>query len=179
MKQYDYLIVGPALFGTVFAYKAKHAGKKVLVLENRDQQYGPQTFHTRNKRVWNFVNYFVPLNPAAADNNQSIPTDGYTKMIDRLLEGTERRANTDYFSDRLDLEALTREIVYTGKLDEFYNYQYGKLEYPVNDTQNSAISARYRRIAARERNVIFGGSLAEYKDYAMDEEIKQALSLWE
>ncbi|MDR3336247.1 MAG: hypothetical protein LBT16_03485, partial [Treponema sp.] len=152
-------------------------------------------FHTSNKAVWDFVNSFVPFNRLTLDNNyfddeyQGIPIGGYNKLIDGLLDGIECRTNTDFFFDRLTLEALAKNIVYTGKLDEFYNYQYGKLEYhtqdgielssPKSDNHNRAISAHYRRIAGREPNVIFGGRLAEYKYYNMDELIEKALLMWE
>ena len=76
--KYDYLIVGSGLFGATFAYKAKHAGKKVLVIDKRPHlggnvycenieginvhKYGAHIFHTNNKEVWNFVNSIVEFN---------------------------------------------------------------------------------------------------------------------
>ena len=78
MKQYDYLIVGSGLFGATFAYMARQAGKKCLVIdkrphlggnvycENREginvHTYGAHIFHTSNKRVWDFVNSIVEFN---------------------------------------------------------------------------------------------------------------------
>ena len=78
MKKYDYLIVGSGLFGATFAYFAKKAGKKCLVIDKRPQlggnvyceeveginvhKYGAHIFHTSNKEVWNFVNSIVEFN---------------------------------------------------------------------------------------------------------------------
>lgn len=78
MKKYDYLIVGSGLFGATFAYKAKQAGKKCLVIDKRPHlggnvyceqveginvhKYGAHIFHTSNKKVWDFVNSLVPFN---------------------------------------------------------------------------------------------------------------------
>ena len=77
-KGYDYLIVGSGLFGATFAYFAKKAGKKCLVIDKRPQlggnvyceeveginvhKYGAHIFHTSNKEVWNFVNSIVEFN---------------------------------------------------------------------------------------------------------------------
>lgn len=77
-KEYDYLIVGSGLFGATFAYFAKKAGKKCLVIDKRSQlggnvyceeveginvhKYGAHIFHTSNKEVWNFVNSIVEFN---------------------------------------------------------------------------------------------------------------------
>lgn len=78
MKQYDYLIVGAGLFGATFAYLAKQAGKRCLVIDKRPHtggnaycedvdgihvhKYGAHIFHTKNKEVWDFVNSLVTFN---------------------------------------------------------------------------------------------------------------------
>ena len=78
MKNYDYLIVGSGLFGATFAYRAKKAGKKCLVIDKRPHlggnvycenieginvhKYGAHIFHTNNKEVWDFVNSIVEFN---------------------------------------------------------------------------------------------------------------------
>ena len=75
---YDYLIVGSGLFGSTFAWRAKKAGKKCLVIDRRNHkggnvycehieginvhQYGAHIFHTSNEEVWKFVNSLVPFN---------------------------------------------------------------------------------------------------------------------
>lgn len=78
MTKYDYLIVGSGLFGATFAYRAKQAGKRCLVIDKRNHlggniycenieginvhKYGAHIFHTSNKEVWDFVNSIVPFN---------------------------------------------------------------------------------------------------------------------
>lgn len=252
---YDYLIVGAGLYGSVFAYKAKQAGKKCLVIDRRSHvggniycekleginvhKYGAHIFHTSNKEVWEFVNSIVEFNrytnspianykgklfnlpfnmntfyqmwgvttPQEAiakieeqkveavakmkaegveeprnleeqaqiligkdiyeklirgytekqwgrkctelpafiikrlpvrlifDNNyfndkyQGIPIGGYNKLVDGLLDGIEVKTDIDFFECRSEFEAMAEKIVFTGKIDEFYNYQFGKLEY--------------------------------------------------
>jgi len=78
MKQYDYLIVGAGLFGATFAYLAKQAGRRCLVVDKRQHtggnaycedvdgihvhKYGAHIFHTKNKEVWDFVNGLATFN---------------------------------------------------------------------------------------------------------------------
>lgn len=78
ITHYDYLIVGSGLFGATFAYRAKQAGKRCLVIDKRPHlggnvfceltegvnvhKYGAHIFHTSNKQVWDFVNSLVPFN---------------------------------------------------------------------------------------------------------------------
>lgn len=63
------------------------------------------------------------------DTYQGIPIGGYTKLVDKLLTGIEVRTNVNYFEHKAELDKLASKIVYTGKIDEFFNYQFGKLEY--------------------------------------------------
>lgn len=69
------------------------------------------------------------------DNNyfnalyQGIPFGGYTEMIANMLKGAEVRLNTDYFENRIELDASCKKVVYTGSIDAFYNFCYGELEY--------------------------------------------------
>lgn len=76
--KYDYLVVGAGLYGSILAYRAHKAGKRVLVIDKRPHvggnlyceeiegiqvhKYGPHIFHTSNKKVWDFVNSLVPFN---------------------------------------------------------------------------------------------------------------------
>lgn len=75
---YDYLVVGAGLYGSILAYRAHQAGKSVVVIDKRPHvggnlyceeiegiqvhKYGPHIFHTSNKKVWDFVNSLVPFN---------------------------------------------------------------------------------------------------------------------
>lgn len=370
MAHYNYLIVGSGLFGSVFAYRARQAGKKCLVIDRRSHaggnvycenieginvhKYGAHIFHTSNKEVWDFVNsivefnrytnspvanykgklYNLPFNmntfhqmwgvntPEEAgrklesqraevkkrlagrepqnleeqaqlligkdiyealikgytekqwgrsctelppfiisrlpvrmvfDNNyfndkyQGIPVGGYNKLIDGLLDGVEVRLNCDFFKQREELCSIADKIVYTGPLDEYFNYKYGKLQYrtvsfettvedtpnyqgnavvnyterevpftriiehkhfemfgqevydcpktviskeystewmqgmepyyPVNDDRNNALADKYRQLASQEKNVIFGGRLADYRYYDMAPTVEAALNV--
>lgn len=189
------------------------------------------------------------------DNNyfnntyQGIPIGGYNKLIDGLLDGVETQVNTDFFDDRDKWKDVANKIVYTGKIDEYFNYALGKLEYrtvrfetevlntanyqgnavvnytdaevpytriiehkhfemfgtdvdknpktvisheystewapgmepyyPVNDSRNSELYARYKALADKEENVIFGGRLAEYKYYDMAPIVDKVLSMFD
>ena len=258
---YDYLIVGAGLFGSVFAHEAKAAGKRVLVIDRRPHiagnvycrdvegihvhEYGAHIFHTNNKEVWDYVNrfsefnrftnspvanyhgelYSLPFNmytfnkmwgvvtPEEAeakieeqrrgyvaekraerglasdapfepgnleeqaisligvdiyeklikgytekqwgrsctelpsfiirrlpvrltfDNNyfnafyQGIPMGGYTKLVERMLEGIEVRLGTDYLEQKEELDALADKVIFTGPIDAYYGYRLGTLEY--------------------------------------------------
>ena len=69
------------------------------------------------------------------DNNyfnalyQGIPTGGYTKMVEGMLEGIEVRLDTDFLKDRENLTAQAKTIIYTGPVDAFYDFKFGNLEY--------------------------------------------------
>lgn len=63
------------------------------------------------------------------DRYQGIPIGGYNKLIEGLLDGIECKTNTDFFENRQYWESIADKIVFTGKIDEFYNYRFGKLEY--------------------------------------------------
>ena len=187
------------------------------------------------------------------DNNyfndlyQGIPIGGYNKLIEGLLDGIETKTNIDFFENRNELEKLGDKIVFTGAIDRFYDYRFGKLEYrtirfetqtldvnnfqgnavvnytdsvtpytriiehkhfepenpayqnnrtviskefssewnetsepfyPVNDNKNSILYQKYKAVADQEKNVLFGGRLAEYKYYDMDDVIEKAIKEW-
>ncbi|MBD5209847.1 MAG: UDP-galactopyranose mutase [Barnesiella sp.] len=63
------------------------------------------------------------------DSYQGIPIGGYNKLIDGLLDGIETRCNCNYFSDRAYWDNIADKIVFTGQLDQFFNYKLGKLNY--------------------------------------------------
>lgn len=249
MKQYDYLIVGAGLFGSVFAQQMTLKGKKCLVIEKRNHiagnvytekqegiqvhKYGAHIFHTSNKEVWDYVNSFVEFNrytnspianykgklynlpfnmntfyqlwgvktPEEAqkkieeqkaefsyikepknleeqalilggkdiyeklikgytekqwgrsakeipafiikrlpfrftfdnnyfnDNYQGIPIGGYTLLVEKLLKGIEYRLGVNYLEDKEYWNSIANTIVYTGKIDEFFNNCFGRLDY--------------------------------------------------
>lgn len=63
------------------------------------------------------------------DKYQGIPIGGYNKLIEGLLDGIETKIEVDFFANRSYWEGLANKIVFTGKIDEYYNYRFGKLEY--------------------------------------------------
>lgn len=74
---------------------------------------------------------------------QGIPIGGYTQIFEKLLDGIEVRLNCDFISDR---EALTRlgDIIYTGKIDEYFDYRYGQLEYRSLRFEHKIINGDYQ-----------------------------------
>ncbi len=63
------------------------------------------------------------------DSYQGIPIGGYNRLIDGLLDGIDVKLDTDFFADRAHWESMADRIVFTGKIDEFYDYRFGKLQY--------------------------------------------------
>ena len=192
---------------------------------------------------------FVYDNNYFNDKYQGVPEGGYNKLIDSLLEGIETRTDADFFADRPYWESLADKIVYTGPVDEFYGFRFGRLNYrtvrfeqeildipnyqgnalvnytdaavpwtriiehkhfelfgqavydcpatvvsreystewkdgmepyyPVNDAKNNALYQQYKALADAEKNVIFGGRLAEYKYYDMAPIIEKVFNLWD
>ena len=188
---------------------------------------------------------FVHDNNYFNDKYQGIPIGGYNRLINGLLDGVETRTNADFFDNRPQWEAMADKMVYTGAIDAYYNYKFGKLDwrtvrfeeevldmpnyqgnavmnftertvpytriiehkhfemfgdevyacpktvisreysteyqtgmepyYTVNDARNNALAAQYHALAAQERNVIFGGRLAEYKYYDMAPIVEKVL----
>lgn len=91
------------------------------------------------------------------DDYQGIPKGGYNKLIDGLLDGIEIRLNTNYFENKAELDDLADKILFTGRIDEFFNYEFGELEYrglffeherlDIEDFQGNAV------VNYNERNV--------------------------
>lgn len=174
------------------------------------------------------------------DRFQGIPVGGYTKIVERMLEGIEVRTKTDFFEFRKENPDIAEKIVFTGMIDAYFGYQLGALEYrsvrfetevldcdnyqgnavvnyterevpytriiehkhfefgkqpktvisreyssewkvgmepyyPVNDEKNNCLFTQYQKLAEKEKNVIFGGRLGNYKYYDMDKVIAAAL----
>jgi len=63
------------------------------------------------------------------DKYQGIPIGGYNKIIEGLLEGIDCEVNVNYFDDRSKWDSIADKVVYTGAIDEFYDYKFGNLEY--------------------------------------------------
>ena len=84
-----------------------------------------------------------------SDTWQGIPIGGYTKMVERMLEGSQVRLNCDFFADRAALSEAAERIVFTGMIDQFFDFCEGELEYrslrfetetlPVENWQGNAV----------------------------------------
>ena len=183
------------------------------------------------------------------DRYQGIPEGCYNSMIEKMLRNTKIDIGVDYNKNRDKYSNIADKIVYTGKIDEYFGYKFGKLEYrtvrwdteikevanfqgaavinhpdknipytrviehkhfephnkkiqemkktviskefseewdeskegyyPVNDEKNNNLYKLYKELADKEKNVIFGGRLAEYKYYDMKDIIENVLKLWD
>ena len=109
-------LVGRDVYETLIkGYTEKQWGRKCTELPSFIIRRLPVRFSYNN-------NYFN-------DCYQGIPIGGYNKLIEGLLDGVEVRLNVDFFKDRDSLSRLADRIVFTGKIDEFYDYRFGKLDY--------------------------------------------------
>ena len=63
------------------------------------------------------------------DKYQGIPIGGYNVIINKMLEGVETKLNVDYFANRAHFNTIAKKVVFTGKIDEFYDFKFGQLEY--------------------------------------------------
>ena len=64
-----------------------------------------------------------------SDPLQGIPEEGYTALVERLLDGSDVLLSTDYFSDRAALDAKADRVLFTGRIDEYYGARFGRLAY--------------------------------------------------
>lgn len=72
---------------------------------------------------------FIYDNNYFNDAYQGIPIGGYTLLIDHMLDGVEVKLNTNFFDNKLEYMNMAKKVIYTGPIDEFYNYSLGHLEY--------------------------------------------------
>lgn len=109
-------LVGIDIFNTLIKdYTEKQWGLKCEDLPNFIIKRLPVRFNYDN-------NYFN-------DKYQGIPIGGYTSIISKMLDGIEVKLETNYFENRTYFESIAQTIVFTGKIDEFFNYQFGELAY--------------------------------------------------
>ncbi len=109
-------LVGKDIYDTLIKeYTEKQWGRKATALPAFIIKRLPVRFTFDN-------NYFN-------DTYQGIPMGGYNKIIDGLLDGIEVQLETNFFENRAYFESLADTIVFTGKIDEYFDYQFGELEY--------------------------------------------------
>lgn len=73
------------------------------------------------------------------DRYQGIPSGGYTSIVNKMLEGIEVKLNTDFFSEYRDFEKIAKKLVFTGMIDEFFEYKLGILEYRSLHFENQVL----------------------------------------
>ena len=69
-----------------------------------------------------------------------MPIGGYTQIFEKMLEDSEVRLNCDYFEDREYYNNLADKVIYTGPIDKFFDYQFGKLDYRSLKWENHIIT---------------------------------------
>ena len=95
------------------------------------------------------------------DNNyfndiyQGIPIGGYTKIIEKMLENIEVRLNCNYFDHKEELDKISKKIIFTGQIDQYYDYRFGRLEYR---------SLRFETTRLEEQNYQ-GNAVVNYTEY--------------
>ncbi len=120
-------LVGPDIYEKLIkGYTEKQWGRKACDLPTYIIRRLPVRFTFDN-------NYFN-------DTYQGIPTGGYTKLVEKMLNGIDVKLNTDYFEHRKTLHEQAETIVYTGQIDEFYDYKFGYLEYRSLDFQHEILN---------------------------------------
>lgn len=221
-------LVGKTIYEKlVKGYTEKQWGKKAEELPTFIIKRLPVRFNYDN-------NYFN-------DIYQGIPIGGYTKMIEKMLEGIDIKLDCDFFENKEELSDLADKIIFTGQIDKFYDYKFGQLEYrslkfeteildeenyqgnavvnytdyetpytriiehkhfeyltspktvitrefpdswnkekepyyPINNEKNNSLYLKYKELADKEKNVIFGGRLGQYKYFDMHNIIEEALN---
>ena len=109
-------LVGKTIYEKlVKGYTEKQWGKKAIELPAFIIKRLPVRFIYDN-------NYFN-------DSYQGIPIGGYTKIIEKMLNGIDVKLNYDFFEHREELENIAEKVVFTGMIDKYYNYKFGELEY--------------------------------------------------
>ncbi len=100
-----------------------------LIKGYTEKQWGKDCKHLPAFIIRRLPVRFIYDNNYFNDPYQGVPIDGYTALIERLLEGAEVRLSTDFLENREELSALADTVVYTGTIDAYFDYCYGKLEY--------------------------------------------------
>ena len=221
---------------------------ETLVKEYTEKQWGRKCTELPSFIIKRLPVRFTFDNNYFNDAYQGIPIGGYNKLTEGLLAGIETICGADYFADREKWDGMADKIVFTGKIDEFFGYRFGNLEYrtvrfeteildtqnfqgnavvnytshnepytriiehkhfepenptynqnktviskeystewheglepfyPVNDEKNAEVYKKYKELAQAQNKVIFGGRLAEYRYYDMDDVIEKCMKDWE
>jgi len=102
---------------------------ETLIKEYTEKQWGRKCKELPAFIIKRLPVRFVFDNNYFNDKYQGIPIGGYNKLIEGLLDGVETKVNTNFFENRKYWEGIADKIVYTGQLDEYFGYKYGKLDW--------------------------------------------------
>nr|WP_315141691.1 UDP-galactopyranose mutase [uncultured Flavobacterium sp.] len=114
------------------------------IYENFIKEYTEKQWGRKATELPNFIIKRLPVrftfdNNYFNDKYQGIPIGGYNKLIDGLLKDIEIQTDTDYFLNREKFDSISEKIVFTGKIDEFYDYKLGVLEYRSLKFENKIV----------------------------------------
>lgn len=126
-----------------------------LVKGYTEKQWGKRATELPSFIIKRLPVRFIYDNNYFRDTYQGIPIGGYTQIIEKMLEGIEVRLNCDFFKNREELEKIAEKIIFTGAIDEYYNYQFGELEYR---------SLRFETEILEEENYQ-GNAVVNYTEY--------------
>ena len=101
---------------------------KKLIKEYTEKQWGRKCKDLPPDIIKRLPVRFTYDNNYFNDRHQGIPVGGYNKLIEGLLEGIEARTDIDFFKDK-KLQTIADKIVFTGRIDEYFNFKFGKLKY--------------------------------------------------
>ena len=102
---------------------------ELLIKEYTEKQWGRKCCELPAFIIRRLPLRFTYDNNYFDDLFQGIPVDGYTNMINNILSGIKVRLNADYFKEYHDFRQDARKLVFTGMIDEYYAYKYGRLKY--------------------------------------------------
>ena len=110
-----------------------------LIKEYTEKQWGRRCTELPAFIIRRLPLRFVFDNNYFNDPYQGIAIGGYNLLIERLLDGIDTRVNCDFFANRDELTALADTIIYTGPIDQFYDYRFGKLQYRTVRFENEML----------------------------------------
>jgi len=102
---------------------------KILIKGYTEKQWGRKCKELPSSIIKRLPVRFVWNNDYYDDVYQGIPVGGYTKMFEKMLEGIEVKTDIDYFINKNHWDSLANKVIFTGKIDEYYDYKFGELEY--------------------------------------------------
>jgi UDP-galactopyranose mutase len=102
---------------------------ETLIKEYTEKQWGRKATELPAFIIKRLPVRFTFDNNYFNDKYQGIPIGGYNKIIDSLLKDIEIQTDTDFFENRSYFESIADKIIFTGKIDAFFNFEFGKLEY--------------------------------------------------